>query len=280
MSLLSETDLAMVASLEDSFNFPSPRVTRTTCDTMEADALLARMLQEELNGSADVTAMMANFGADETVQVNVARDSNGGAGFAFDRTNLKITVIKNNRADLLRALKIGDTITAVNGVNAATVADYTRLAQGVDRFRLTVRRVSLATVPTERQSTSRISNSRPRRNGSPAPVVQRRAPPRRARLPDDNVDVDHMSYEELLELCERQGDVRNPGLSDAAIERLPVEQVSCGGGGQECAICLEDFCDGEHAMRLPCLHTFHRDCACNWLRRQARCPFCNGEVAL
>jgi E3 ubiquitin-protein ligase Arkadia len=87
------------------------------------------------------------------------------------------------------------------------------------------------------------------------------------------MDIENMSYEQLLELEERMGDVVLPGLGDDAIQGLPTERV-CGGGG-ECAICLGDVCDGDTLVTLPCLHKFHAQCCGDWLKRQAKCPLCN-----
>merc|ERR1711871_1427219 len=117
--------------------------------------------------------------------------------------------VKATRTDL-SMLKQRDTIIAVNSETVASVADYNRLAQGVKRFEISVRRDASEMVQSTSISTKSSTRERQRR---PAPVA-------RARIPDDDLDVDAMSYEELCALCEEQGPVRNPGLADVDIQRL------------------------------------------------------------
>ncbi|CAL1142052.1 unnamed protein product [Cladocopium goreaui] len=48
----------------------------------------------------------------------------------------------------------------------------------------------------------------------------------------------------------------------------------------ECAICLANVEVGEEAVQLPCAarHTFHDDCAREWLSRNVTCPLCRVDV--
>ena len=42
-----------------------------------------------------------------------------------------------------------------------------------------------------------------------------------------------------------------------------------------CAICLEEFNDGETIKKMPdCGHIFHGDCITNWLKMHNNCPYC------
>jgi hypothetical protein len=45
-----------------------------------------------------------------------------------------------------------------------------------------------------------------------------------------------------------------------------------------CAICLEDFCQGEIVKTLPCFHCFHDDHISTWLMQSQRCPLCKLRV--
>mmetsp|Transcript_106715 Transcript_106715/g.299891 ORF Transcript_106715/g.299891 Transcript_106715/m.299891 type:complete len:281 (-) Transcript_106715:412-1254(-) len=242
-------------------------------------ALIARILKEDraVTPDADLSALVQALAEEEArnapneISLRVTRNHNGGAGFAFDRENLKITSIQGDRRDLA-TMQVGDVIVAVNGEAVTTTADYNRRARGVRSFRLTLHRANAGAAPHR----ANAGAAQPRAKAAVA------RPPRRARAPVQAereammMDIDAMPYEDLLAFEEQQGPVVEPGLKDAAIDRLPVEHVC--GGGDECAICLEDFCDGEEIMRLPCLHRFHSSCSRDWLRRQARCPFCNAEV--
>lgn len=47
----------------------------------------------------------------------------------------------------------------------------------------------------------------------------------------------------------------------------------------ECAICMENFSDGEIVRTLRCWHRFHPCCVDPWLTRRWQCPLCKLEVA-
>lgn len=42
-----------------------------------------------------------------------------------------------------------------------------------------------------------------------------------------------------------------------------------------CGICLEDWREGEEAVKLPCKHLYHPECALQWLKKHSvNCPLC------
>lgn len=96
---------------------------------------------------------------------------------------------------------------------------------------------------------------------------------------DMRLDVDNMSYEELLALTERIGTV-STGLSEETIlMRLkqrkyisltdePPSEV------EPCCICQEDYVEEEYVGRLDCGHDFHTDCIKKWLTLKNLCPIC------
>ena len=103
-------------------------------------------------------------------------------------------------------------------------------------------------------------------------------------------DVDHMSHEQLEDLCEEIGDV-NVGLKKSQIDKLPVitfqkssdSKPSTGTDAQDdsenmCVICRDDFADGDVLIKLPCNHLFHKPCIAHWLEEKPRCPMCNAHV--
>ena len=53
--------------------------------------------------------------------------------------------------------------------------------------------------------------------------------------------------------------------------KLPEDQ-------RNCVICLGDFQDKEHIIRLPCLHVFHSECVKSWLGSHNSCPTCKFEL--
>lgn len=256
-----------------------------------SSTLIERILREDrpMTPDADLAALMDAFGDAQPSQpgiaiVHVARDPTGGAGFAFDIQSMRITSLpKDSRR--YPSMHLGDVIVSVNDAPVASLADYHRLAKGVQQFRL-----GLRPCPPSSSSSGPPSRHYPRSAATPpvpaAPPSRapkaKAGPKKKARAINNDewaamaMDIDGMSYEDLLALEARNGPVKNPGLQDDAIAAFPVEHVC--GGGDECSICLEDFCDGEEMMRLPCMHTFHSCCARDWLQRMAKCPCCNFDL--
>ena len=107
---------------------------------------------------------------------------------------------------------------------------------------------------------------------------------RRASLVDRHremrLDVDNMSYEELLALGERIGHV-STGLSEEKIMsglkqwkylHIPLEEPAT--VVEPCCICQEDYADDEDMGRVECGHYFHTACIKQWLVIKNTCPIC------
>ncbi|KAJ0798266.1 putative transcription factor C2H2 family [Helianthus annuus] len=96
---------------------------------------------------------------------------------------------------------------------------------------------------------------------------------------DMRLDVDNMSYEELLALEERIGNV-NTGLSEEVIlksmkQRKHIAFMAISTPNLEpCCICQEDYDTGENIGSLDCGHDFHTDCIKQWLAQKNTCPIC------
>ncbi|XP_064964359.1 probable E3 ubiquitin-protein ligase ZFP1 isoform X3 [Musa acuminata AAA Group] len=98
------------------------------------------------------------------------------------------------------------------------------------------------------------------------------------------LDIDNMSYEELLALEERIGDV-STGLSEDAIRTSLSETIYCmsdrfqdGQDEDRCAICLEAYEDRDPLGQLSCKHTFHSSCITKWLSIKNVCPICKASA--
>eukprot|EP00252_Welwitschia_mirabilis_P016335 TRINITY_DN3601_c0_g2_i1.p1 TRINITY_DN3601_c0_g2~~TRINITY_DN3601_c0_g2_i1.p1 ORF type:complete len:822 (-),score=126.29 TRINITY_DN3601_c0_g2_i1:78-2543(-) len=101
------------------------------------------------------------------------------------------------------------------------------------------------------------------------------------------LDIDNMSYEELLALEERIGNV-STGLTDDAISKCmskfcyvcPFLNIS---GSQEsevkCCICQEEYLENEELGRLTCEHSYHIECIRQWLLQKNQCPICKAAAA-
>ncbi|KAL5708028.1 RING-type E3 ubiquitin transferase [Ranunculus cassubicifolius] len=101
---------------------------------------------------------------------------------------------------------------------------------------------------------------------------------------ENEIDVDNMTYEELLGLGEAVG-TQNRGLSKELIASLPTSKYKSGGifsrkksNGDQCVICQMEYKRRERQMTLPCKHVYHAKCATKWLSLNKACPVCYVEV--
>ena len=98
------------------------------------------------------------------------------------------------------------------------------------------------------------------------------------RSEEDYPNVDNMSYEELLALEERMGNV-SKGLTKEQLDKLPREKfLKSKYIDDKCIICQYEFKNYEKLIVLPCKHCFHPDCIEEWLKNQKVCPYCKEEV--
>ncbi|XP_019153137.1 PREDICTED: E3 ubiquitin-protein ligase ATL15-like [Ipomoea nil] len=77
------------------------------------------------------------------------------------------------------------------------------------------------------------------------------------------------------------------GLDSDVIDAFPRFRYSdvkaalmIGNGALECAVCLNEFDDGEEKLRqLPrCCHVFHTHCIDAWLAAHVTCPVCRANL--
>ncbi|XWS50769.1 hypothetical protein CRYUN_Cryun12cG0116200 [Craigia yunnanensis] len=108
------------------------------------------------------------------------------------------------------------------------------------------------------------------------------------RFSDWRLDIDNMSYEQLLELGDKVGHV-NTGLKEDEISRclrkikgsimnddlllnLPMHV------DKNCSICQEEYEGDEEMGKLYCGHSFHIQCIKQWLVQKNTCPICKTEA--
>ncbi|BAT89501.1 E3 ubiquitin-protein [Vigna angularis] len=101
---------------------------------------------------------------------------------------------------------------------------------------------------------------------------------------DIRLDIDDMSYEELLELGERINDNSERGLSEDIIVRQ-MQTKSCllpeNFKDQEidiCIICQDEYKNKEEIGILQCGHEYHADCIKRWLHKKNVCPMCKSKA--
>ncbi|CAM8977606.1 unnamed protein product [Rhodiola kirilowii] len=101
---------------------------------------------------------------------------------------------------------------------------------------------------------------------------------------DMRLDVDNMSYEELLELGERIGDVKT-GLSEKTVmnslKHTKYTSIikSNNPNAEPCSVCQEEYAEGEDLGTLDCGHEYHTNCIKQWLVLKNSCPICKAAVS-
>jgi len=102
-----------------------------------------------------------------------------------------------------------------------------------------------------------------------------------------DIDIDNMSYEQILNLQEQIGDVKQDKWSRRAkrVIQERCEVATCAEFRRQgytltdqCLICQHNFLEGEQILRLPCNHMFHYGCSHEWLSRHDTCCLCKKSI--
>ncbi|KAL1188452.1 putative E3 ubiquitin-protein ligase HIP1 [Cardamine amara subsp. amara] len=108
---------------------------------------------------------------------------------------------------------------------------------------------------------------------------------------DMRLDIEEMSYEDLLALSERIGTV-NTGLPEEEVKNhlktrtcygINLEKESSSPRTKDieaepCTICQESFKNEEKIATLDCGHEYHAECLEKWLIVKNVCPICKAEA--
>ncbi|KAJ8500030.1 hypothetical protein OPV22_010582 [Ensete ventricosum] len=105
---------------------------------------------------------------------------------------------------------------------------------------------------------------------------------------DMRMDIDNMSYEDLLALEEKMGTVSTALTEEAlsrCLKRSPYMSSSLISGISgldedevKCSICQEEFVMEDELGELVCKHTYHATCIHRWLQLKNWCPICKASV--
>jgi hypothetical protein len=108
-----------------------------------------------------------------------------------------------------------------------------------------------------------------------------------AALEDESGDL---SYDTLLELGERIGDVkleRWAMIAKEEVQKLPTflfdpnklsGKTELDDSERKCLICQCDYEPNEELRSLPCGHCFDRECVDKWLMTKEVCPYCRQPI--
>lgn len=104
---------------------------------------------------------------------------------------------------------------------------------------------------------------------------------------DMRLDIDDMSYEELLDLGERIGNVITGLPEETILSHLKTKwyspmAVNRNQDMETCVVCQVEYNNQEKVAILDCGHQYHVDCIKRWLQVKNVCPICkvpaiNGE---
>ncbi|KAL2317824.1 hypothetical protein Fmac_031700 [Flemingia macrophylla] len=100
---------------------------------------------------------------------------------------------------------------------------------------------------------------------------------------DDEIDVDELTYEELIELGDFIGQEKR-GLSAneicSCLHSHTFHSSQNKSGTDRCVICQVEYEEGESLVAIQCEHPYHTDCISKWLQIKKVCPICNTEISV
>ncbi|KAI3443323.1 uncharacterized protein J3R85_000256 [Psidium guajava] len=101
------------------------------------------------------------------------------------------------------------------------------------------------------------------------------------------LDIDNMTYEQLLELGDRIGYVSTGLKGDQiahCIRKIKLTNLNdlvrhfAAKADRKCSICQEEFEEGNELGKLNCGHGYHMECIKQWLGQKNTCPVCKSEA--
>lgn len=106
--------------------------------------------------------------------------------------------------------------------------------------------------------------------------VERNPRPRNQQM---EVDIDNMSYDQLLEFENNLGNV-SKGYKKDEIDTIPIMYTFTHNkkADENCPICLDDIISGTPQLSIACRHQFHINCIKKSLESNKECPVCKAEA--
>lgn len=83
----------------------------------------------------------------------------------------------------------------------------------------------------------------------------------------------------VVKCIREQRRLRRRRLPSSVLRKIPTIKFTKHDNYETCAICLDDYVEGERLRVLPCSHAYHTKCIDPWLTKNRRvCPICKRKV--
>ncbi|XP_027333626.1 E3 ubiquitin ligase BIG BROTHER-related-like [Abrus precatorius] len=99
----------------------------------------------------------------------------------------------------------------------------------------------------------------------------------------DVIDVDELTYEELIELGDFIGKEKrglSPNEISSCLQSCTFNAAENKSGIDLCVICQVEYEEGQALVAIQCEHPYHTDCISKWLQIKKVCPICSSEISV